>query len=125
MVANEILDFVTITKKSCMMFKIYFEKAYDTVSWNFLRLIMKKTGFGIQWMHWMEASVFSSHMSFLVNDNPTMDFDAERGLRQGDPLSPFLFVLVTEALVGLIQRDVDIGTFSGFQVNDNTSVEVL
>lgn len=50
--ANEILDLVTRAKKSCLLFKIDFEKAYDRVSWNFLRFIMKKMRFGDRWMQW-------------------------------------------------------------------------
>lgn len=79
--ANEILDLVTRSKKSCMLFKIDFEKAYDRISWNFLRFIMKKMGFGVRWMHWTETCVFSIFLSILVNGSLTAYFAVERGLR--------------------------------------------
>lgn len=62
----------------------------------------------------MEASVFTSHMSILMNGNPTLDFEVEKELRQGDPLSLFLFVLVTEGLTCLIRKAMKIGEFYGF-----------
>lgn len=80
LVANEILDLVTITKKMYMMFKIDFEKEYDKFSWDFLIFIMKKMSSRSLWMQWMEASVFSSHMSILVNGRRIVDFEVERGL---------------------------------------------
>lgn len=125
LVANEIFYIVTRTKKSCLMFKIDFEKAFDRVIWDFLRLLMKKMGFGRLWMQWMETSVFSSHMLILVNDGPIVDFEVIKGLCQGDPLSSFLFVLVTEGLAGLIKKAFDINEFSGFQVSERSSIEVL
>lgn len=62
-------------------------KAYDSVSWNYLRFILFKIGFRGKWMKWMEACVFSSTVLVLVNGRITKDFVIERGLRQGDPLS--------------------------------------
>lgn len=123
--ANEILDLVTRAKKSCLLFKIDFEKAYDRVSWNFLRFIMKKMRFRDRWMQWKEVIVFTSFLSILVNGSPTADFVVERGLRKGDHFPPFLFVLVTEGLVGLIRKVVNICAFSGFQVLEQNSKEVL
>lgn len=79
--ANEILDLVTRIKKTFLLFKINFEKAYDKVSLNFLRFIMKNMGFGDCWMQWMEASVFSSLLSILVNGTPTTNFTVERHLQ--------------------------------------------
>ncbi|XP_058766611.1 uncharacterized protein LOC131640218 [Vicia villosa] len=56
-------------------------------------------------------------MSILVNASVIKDFSMEKGLRQGDPLSPFLFVLVMEALTVLLKKSKDIGEFRGFRIN--------
>ncbi|PNY01532.1 ribonuclease H [Trifolium pratense] len=63
----------------------------------------------------MRAYIFESSMSILINGSPIEDFKVERGLRQGDPLSPFLFLIVVEGLVGLMRRAVEIGKFKGYQ----------
>jgi hypothetical protein len=55
-------------------------------------------------------------MSVLVNGSPTEEINIQRGLKQGDPLAPFLFLLVAEGLGGLMRRAVDLNLFSGFQV---------
>lgn len=64
-------------------------------------------------------------MSILVNGSPIKDFEVGRGLRQGDPLSQFLFVLVAKGLSGLINKASDKGDFEGFRVEEETSVEVI
>ncbi|XP_058757958.1 uncharacterized protein LOC131631194 [Vicia villosa] len=66
-------------------------------------------GFGSNWLRWMEGTIFSSDMSVLINGSITKDFKVEKGLRQGDPLSPFLFVLVTEVLTDLMNKAISIG----------------
>lgn len=81
--------------------------------------------FGVNWCRWMEACVFSSHISVLVNGSPTKEFKVERGLRQVDPLSPVLFVLVTKALTGLVKKAVEIGVFTGFKISSNLSYDIL
>ncbi|XP_058777002.1 uncharacterized protein LOC131651355 [Vicia villosa] len=72
-------------------------------------------GFGVGWMKWMEAMVFNSHMSVLVNGSPTKKFKVTRGIRQGNPLSPFLFVLVPE-LAGLVRRASEVENFRGISI---------
>ncbi|XP_058751979.1 uncharacterized protein LOC131625099 [Vicia villosa] len=64
-------------------------------------------------------------MSILVNGSPTKDFWVERGLRQGDPLSPFLFTLIAEGLARLFKRASDIGKFEGYTVSENSNVSLL
>ncbi|XP_058726375.1 uncharacterized protein LOC131597715 [Vicia villosa] len=107
------------------MLKVDLEKAYDSISWKYLRLILKEIGFGDIWMNWMDACIFMSHLSFLVNGSATKDFKAQRGLRQGDPLSPFLFVLAMEGLTALVHKSVALGEFKLFKYGVEDFVDIL
>ncbi|PNX70324.1 ribonuclease H, partial [Trifolium pratense] len=64
-------------------------------------------------------------MSILVNGSPTADFNVGRGLRQGDPLSPFLFLIVAEGLAGLMRKAVELGKFKGYSINDDIQFQIL
>lgn len=125
LVANELIDVAVRNKKSCLFLKVDFEKAYDKISWNFFIFLLKKMGFSVKWCSWMEACIFSSHMSILVNGSPNMEFKVERGLRQSDPLSPFLFVMVTEAVTDIVKKAVYLGMYSGFRVSSGLSYDIL
>ncbi|XP_058754053.1 uncharacterized protein LOC131627225 [Vicia villosa] len=124
LVLNEVLDFAKRSKK-CLVLTVDFEKAYDCVSWGFLRYVLKRIGFGARWLSWMEGTVFSSSISILVNGSPTREFEASRGLRQGDPLSPFLFLFVAEGVAGMMRNAVAEGSFKGFQLSSDLSFEML
>ncbi|PNY16161.1 cysteine-rich receptor-like protein kinase, partial [Trifolium pratense] len=89
-------------------FLLDFEKAYDIINWSFLERMMIKMGFAEGWMKWIRACIFNSSMLVLVNGSPTEDFKVCKGLRQGDPLSPFLFLIVAEGLTGMVKRAVEI-----------------
>ncbi|XP_058784895.1 uncharacterized protein LOC131659767 [Vicia villosa] len=82
-------------------------------------------GFGAKWRKWMELLIFKSNMSVMVNGSPTKEFVVNRGLRQGDPLSPFLFVLVTEALARLVRKSIEIGEFESFDIKRRCEVDIL
>ncbi|CAJ2637732.1 unnamed protein product [Trifolium pratense] len=73
----------------------------------------------------MRACIFNSSMSVLVNGSPTEDFKVGKGLRQGDPLSPFLFLIAAEGLTGMVNKAVDIGQFVGFKVDDSIRFQIL
>lgn len=81
LVANEIVDYAPRTKKESLLFKVDFDKAFDRVSWDFLRYMMKRMGFRSIWLKWMEAIVFTSHFFVLINKSPSKDFEVEIGLR--------------------------------------------
>ena len=93
-----------------------FEKAYDTVCWEFLQEVMEKMGFGNKWCAWIRGCLESSMASVLVNGSPTDEFQVQRGLRQGDPLSPFLFILVMEGLHMVIENATLAGRLQGIHV---------
>ncbi|WJX91755.1 hypothetical protein P8452_73482 [Trifolium repens] len=108
MVVNEIVDLAKKTGKGCLVFKVDFEKAYDSVEWSFLEYMLVRFGFCDKWRSWMRACIFAGNMSILVNGSPTEEINIKRGLKQGDPLAPFLFLLVAEGLGGLMKRAVDL-----------------
>jgi len=76
------------------MFKVDFEKAYDSVDLNYLDMVMGHMNFPTLWRKWINECIGTAKASVLVNGCPTEEFSFERGLRQGDPLSPF-FILVS------------------------------
>ncbi|MCI37832.1 LINE-1 reverse transcriptase like, partial [Trifolium medium] len=87
--------------------------------------MMKTMGFAEGWLKWMKTCIFESSMSVLVNGSPTAEFKVSKGLRQGDPLSLFLFLIVAEGLTGLVNEAVDIGRFHGFKVKENLQFQIL
>jgi hypothetical protein len=119
LVVNELIDLAKRRKDKCLLFKVDFERAYDTVNWQFLDYMMRRMGFAEGWRRWIRACVFHSSMSVLVNGSPTNEFHVGKGLRQGDPLSPFLFLIVTEGLSGLMHKAVENNLFHGYKVSDN------
>ncbi|GJR53031.1 RNA-directed DNA polymerase, eukaryota [Tanacetum coccineum] len=103
-------------KKQTLLFKVDFEKAYDSVRWDFLDDVLGKFGFGEKWRKWIQCCLHSSKGSIIINGSPTDEFQFGRGLKQGDPLSPFLFLLIMESLHISFQRVVDAGMFHGIDV---------
>jgi len=100
---NEVIDVARKSKKECLIFKVDFEKACDSISWNFLEYMMVRLGFSGRWHSWIRARVFRGKLYVLVNGSPTEEVDIQRGLKQGGPLAPFLFLLVVEGSSGLVR----------------------
>ena len=113
LIANEVIDFWHKCKEKGLICKLDIEKAYDSINWNFLMKVLHKMGFGARWMEWIWWCISTANFSVLVNGVPAGYFSNFRGLRQGDPLSPYLFVLGMEVLSVLIRRAVHGGFISG------------
>ncbi|GAU29262.1 hypothetical protein TSUD_392120 [Trifolium subterraneum] len=96
--------------------KIDISKAYDKVDWGFLRGVMSKMGFTDVWIRWVMMCVSSVNYSVLMNSDRVGPILPGRGLRQGDPLSPYLFILVTECLTALIHQSVGMGDLHGVRI---------
>ncbi|GJW76620.1 RNA-directed DNA polymerase, eukaryota [Tanacetum coccineum] len=115
-ILNEVMQWCKTKRKQAFFFKVDFEKAYDSVRWDFLDDILNKFGFGHKWRGWIRSCLYSSRGSIVVNGSPTEEFQFFKGLKQGDPLSPFLFILVMESLNISFQRVIDAGMFTGIKL---------
>ncbi|XP_059623077.1 uncharacterized protein LOC132266242 [Cornus florida] len=116
LIASECVDTRLRSGVPGVLCKLDVEKAYDHVSRKFFLYLMDKMGFGDKWRCWIEAYISLVRFSVMVNGSPTGFFGSSRGLRQGDPLSPFLFIIVMEALSRLMRRAVELGFIKGFMV---------
>ncbi|CAM8886477.1 unnamed protein product [Rhodiola kirilowii] len=94
------------------MIKLDISKAYDSVKWDFLKQAMEVFGFSVRYIEWIMACVSSIKYSVLVNGSLEGYFGSRRGLRQGDPISPYLFSLVMEVLSRLLDNLKRSGNFS-------------
>nr|GEU42839.1 RNA-directed DNA polymerase, eukaryota, reverse transcriptase zinc-binding domain protein [Tanacetum cinerariifolium] len=110
---NEVISLCKAKKEKALLFKVDFQKAFDSVRWDHLDDILDKFGFGHTWRRWIKSCLYSSKASILVNGSPTDEFSFHMGLRQGDPLSPFLFILVMGSLYISFQRLIDRGDVPG------------
>jgi len=93
LIANEAVDEARRLNKELLLFKVDFEKAYDSVDLRYLDSVMASMNFPTIWQKWIFECVGTATTSVLVNGSPTKEFPIERGLCQSDPLSPFLFFI--------------------------------
>eukprot|EP00253_Pinus_taeda_P009771 PITA_09771 len=102
-------------KEAGMLMQLDLSKAYDKVSWKYLEAVLRAFGFCRTWIKWILALIKSPRYSILVNGAPSIPFTPSRGIRQGDPLSPFLFVILMEGLSRTIAKKKAEGTIKGLQ----------
>nr|XP_029148804.1 uncharacterized protein LOC114925364 [Arachis hypogaea] len=120
-IAQEIMHFMRNTKsrKGTMAFKIDLEKAYDRVDWRFLEATLVRFRFPKATINLILNCVTSSSLAVLWNGNRLQNFNPKRGLRQGDPMSPYLFVLCIEMLACFISHRVSQGLWNPVAVSRN------
>jgi hypothetical protein len=118
--ANECVDSRIRSGKPGLICKLDLEKAYDHINWDFLLYILERFGFGERWRSWMYQCVSMVRFSVLINGTPEDFFDSSRGVRQGDPLSPLLFVMVMEAFSRMMNVVVEKELLTSFAVGSRS-----
>jgi hypothetical protein len=125
MVANEVVYDLKSSRRSGLIFKVDFQKAFDSVLWDYIDEVMTYMGFGIKWRGWISSCLSTGQVSVLVNGSPSPEFKVGRGIRQGDPLSPFLFNIAAEGLSVLFQRAANSNIFRGIDFGSNNFLSHL
>lgn len=94
--------------------KLDISRAFDSLSWPFLFEVLRAKGFRQRWTDWIAALLHSASTKVVVNGVPGRKFMHASGLRQGDPISPMLFVIAMEVLIALVHKATEQGVLSSF-----------
>ena len=97
-----------------VILKIDMEKTYGHVDWGHVLYMMRRFGFGSSWCDWIWEFISLTSFLVLVNSSPSRLFRSSQGVRQGDPLSPFLLTLVVEALNTHLLKANECSLMGGF-----------
>ena len=103
-----------------MAIKLDMSKAYERVEWPYLEAVIRKMSFTKQWIKLVMLCVSTISFSILVNGEPKGMIHPSRGIRQGDPLSPFLFLLCIEGMHGLISKAAGQSDIRGYSLSRNS-----
>ena len=102
-----------------MALKLDMSKTYDRVAWRYMEKHMKRMGFCEAWVKLMMGCISTTTYSILINGEPQGNIVPTRGLCQGDPLSPYLFLLCTKGFHGLLKKSENLGDIKGISISHN------
>lgn len=120
LLAHEVMHFLKTSSNKLnkyMAVKLDMSKAYDRVVWSFVEAVIRKVGFNQQWISWIMDCMKFVNYSVIINGEAKGHITPSRGLRQGDPISPFLLLLCAEALSGLLYKAERECAFTGVKMS--------
>ena len=101
--AQRVIQLLHKKKKPALFIKLDISKAFDSIGWSFLLEVLENLGFSTKWRDWISAMLGTSTSRVLINGQPSKEIRHARGLRQGDPLLPLLFILAIDPLQRIIE----------------------
>lgn len=101
-------------KETSVFLKLDISRAFDLLNWSFLFEVMRKKGFGLKWCTWILILLRTANTRVIVNGVPGRSFIHAKGLRQGDPVSPLLFVIAMDVLSRIMIKAESLGVVSSF-----------
>ena len=115
--AHKIVQSLKYTNTPGMIIKLSFSKAFDKLSGQNMEAMMKACGFCEEWITWIMNLASSTFFSIVLNGSPTNTFSPSQGIRQGDPLSPFMFILMAKGLSRRIKAAIVDGSLLGLAIH--------
>lgn len=112
-ILHEVIHELRTKKQKGVIFKIDFEKAYDSVRWDFVEEVLSRKGFDNRLKGWIMSTIKGGRVCININGENNPCFKTHRGLRQGDPLSPLMFNLVADALAHVMNKAKEKGYIKG------------
>ena len=118
LLANEIIDSMIKRKEKGILCKLDIEKVYDQINLNCIIKVLQKMGFGAKWISSIKWCISTVSFFVLINGSPTGFFKSSKDLRQGDPLSLYLFVIGMEVFSTLVDKVASGGFLSGYNITN-------
>jgi hypothetical protein len=115
--AHEVIHSLQKTRTPGMLLKLDLSKAFDKISWDYMREMLLAFSFDKLWVTWILNLTSSTFFSILINGVPSRPFSPSRGIRQEYPLSPFLFIIMAEGLSRNIHTAVANNLLSGLPLH--------
>jgi hypothetical protein len=116
MIVNDVVDLAKKTGRECLILKVDFEKAYDSVGWGFIEYMLQRFGFCSKWIEWMGACIFAGNLSVFVSGNSMSKIDIKRGLNKEILLPLSISCLVAEGFSGVMRNAVSQNLFTWFPI---------
>lgn len=120
MIAHEAFHSLKIRRKTKFFeigLNVDMNKTYDRIEWNFLRAVLEKMGFATAQVQMVMSCITSVELEVLINGKTSNSFKPSRGLRQGDRIFPYLFIIITDVLSTIINCVVSRGFLQGIKFN--------
>jgi hypothetical protein len=117
--AHEIIHTLKIQRRGGMIIQLDLAKAYDKIRWHYMAKTMEYFGFNHHWINWIITLVSTTSFLLLLNGTPAKPFYPSRGIKQGDLLSPFPFILMMEGLSRSLKSTIAAGVIKVLKPFEN------